>query len=327
MTLKSIAKEILKAEKIALFGHVTPDLDSLGSAFSLYEALSKQFKKVVNVFADGKYQRFEKIINISALNSTVFSKDDYDLIIVVDTSSTDMLGSYQKEILSHDNIILIDHHQGKQNSSLFTNKNYIDSDSSSASELIYLLLKELGAEITPEIASYLYAGITSDTNSFLNDNVKPSTLKIAGDLYEKGAEVAHINRSFFKTMTKSKWDLTKIAYSNAEIFDDFAILGIKKKELNKIKDDGEGVAIFANQLANIEGIKISCVFTEKNLRTFNCSFRCKYNYVVNSLAEKFGGGGHKLAAGCTICGSYKDVRNKIIKAITESIREQEVKNG
>lgn len=324
MTLKSIAKKILKAERIAVFGHVSPDLDCLGSAFSLHEGLTKQLNKAVDIFADGKVERYGELIDVDILNAKEFIYSAYDLIIAVDTSTSDRLGMFETGVLNHKNIIKIDHHPELTENDALMKQKYVESTSASASELIYLLLKELNVKITPQIATYLYAGITSDTNSFLNDNVTPRSMAIAGELFKCGADVLKVNRIVFKTISLSKWNLTKVAYEKAEIIGNFGIIGITLKELKKLGNDGEGVSMFANQLISIEGVDLACVYTEKNLRSFRCSFRSKFGTRVDLIAKKLGGGGHKQASGCEVKGSLKEVRAKIVKAIKEGLKEQGV---
>lgn len=321
MTIKSIANAIKKSKKMAILGHISPDLDCLGSAFSLKEVLTKNFNIEVSVFADGKIKDGEtEIFYPNELDTKDFVASDYDLIVMVDSPNATRVGKYADELLKHKNIIKLDHHY--DNLEPITKNFYVDEKSSSCCEIVYLVINELTDKIDKEVATYLYAGITGDTNSFLNSNTTPNSLLVAAKLYELGANVNKVNTLYFKTKSKNQWDLIRYIYNKVEYHGNFAFVGVKLKELKKYNVSGDGLARFANDLISIKGIDVSCVFVEKKLRTFNCSFRSKEGYSVRDIAQKFGGGGHICASACVLNGSYGEVKSKILKIIKNDILER-----
>lgn len=325
MKIKSIANAIKKGNKIAILGHISPDPDCLGSAFSLKEILVNQLGKNVFVFADGEIRGGDKqIFNNEELNQCEFISSDYDLLIVVDTPNLKRLGKFSKEVQKHKNIVKIDHHTNEEPE--FAHKIMIDVSSASTSELIYILLNEFTQKVSKKIATYLYAGISADTNSFLNDNVTPRCMSIASNLFDNGADVLLVNNSHFKSITRSQWDLTKLAYDKAEFYDKFAIIIISQKDIKKLQTSSDGTSAFANNILSVEGVMVSCVITEKNLKTFSCSFRSVYGITVNKIASALGGGGHKQASGAVITGSIKEVKSKVIAQIKKGLKEQGVIN-
>ena len=325
MTIKGIANAIKKSKKMAIIGHISPDLDCLGSAFSLKEVLSKNFNIKVSVFADGKIKENEKeIFYPNNLETKEFKAKDYDLIITVDTPNISRLGKYADEVKKHKNIIKIDHHY--DNLTPFTENFYVDEKSASCCEIVYLVIKELTKELDKNVATFLYAGITGDTNSFLNSNSTPNSMMLAGFLFEKGADVNNINQQYFKSKTKNQWELMKYIYQKVTFLDNFAYVGLKLKDLKRFNVSGDGLSSFANELICIKGIDVSCVFVEKNLKTYYCSFRSKEGYSVRDVAQKLGGGGHVCAAACLLNGSYGEVKNKIVKIAKEEILKGQ-KNG
>lgn len=320
MTFKSIANSIKKAEKIAIFGHISPDLDCFGSAFSLKQVLTTQLKKDVNVFVDGKIEdRYKKIFYPHDLDRFEFNHTDYDLIIVVDTPNKNRVGKYAEEIVKHKNVIRIDHHFDDKNE--LTKKYYLDKKSSSCSELIYEIIKLLVKKIDKLTATYLYAGLVGDTNSFKNNNVTTNSLKVAYEMSLLGADLHLINDIFFRSQNDSYWNVTKTIFDNAEFYGEFGISGMTLKQLKKVESDGEGNSRFATEIISLEKIKIGCIYTEQEPKKFYCSFRCISGFDVSKIAAKFGGGGHKCAAGCLIMGSYKEVKKKIIKEIKDYLNE------
>lgn len=318
MELKDIAKIVKKGKNIAICGHVAPDMDCFGSVFSLKVAL-ESLGKHADAFADGGMPEKDKRVFKRELSDELDSSK-YDLIIMVDTPSIQRLGKYGPSVINHKNIVLIDHH--KSNSCEVTKQEYVDSDSSSCAELCYMLIQLLGAEITPEIATYLYAGIAGDTNSFLNDNTKTNSFVAAAKLSELGADKVLVNEVIFKSNTRDDWKLDKKVYETAELFSNFGIVFIRYKDLKKIDGDVTGTSKYANKLVYLEGIQIGCSVTERNLNTFDCSFRSKKSVDVNVLARKLGGGGHVNASGCVLTGTYRQVREKLIATIKETLKEQ-----
>ena len=323
MKIKDIAKIVKKGERIAIVGHVSPDVDCFGSVFSLKESL-QSIGKFIKVFADGNLtEKIKRIFKNCELNDE-FKAEDYDLIIVVDTPNKQRLGKYGDEVLKHSNIVKLDHHREKDN--IFSEQEYVDVNSSSCSEICFLLINALKIKITQEIATYIYAGISADTNSFLNGNTNQNSLHIASEMTKFGGDLTLVNDVLYKSSTLKEWELDKKVFENAELFNNFGIVIIRYKDIENLGDEKNGTSKYANKIVNLENIKIGCVLTERNLNTFDCSFRSKNEVAVNKLAEKFGGGGHLNASGCVITGKYGDVRKKVIDAIKTSLKEQGFNN-
>lgn len=318
MELKNIAKIVKKGKNIAICGHVAPDMDCLGSVFSLKVAL-ESLGKHVDAFADKGMPEKDKRVFKRELSEEL-DCSNYDLIIMVDTPNEQRLGKYGSNVVKHNNIVLIDHHRG--NPCEITQQEFVDSSSSSCAEICCKLIELLGVEITPEIATYLYAGIAGDTNCFLNDNTTTNSFLEAAKLNELGANKVLVNEVIFKSNTLDDWELDKKVYETAELFDNFGIVFIRYKDLKKFKGDVTGTSRYANKLVYLESIQIGCSVTERNLNTFDCSFRSKKAVDVNVLARKLGGGGHINASGCVLTGKYKQVREKLITAIKETLKEQ-----
>lgn len=320
MDLKSIAKIVKNGKNIAIFGHISPDMDCFGSAFSL-QVILQRMGKLADVFIDGEIsEKDNKVFEGCKICSKDFLEEDYDLVVIVDTPNDKRLGKYGNVVQKHKNIVKIDHHHEKER--FFSEQEYVDVKSTSCSEICYLLIKELKQEISSDIATFVYAGISSDSNSFLNDNTTTRSLKIASELSEKGANISLVNEILFKSNTIEDWKLDKIVYDTTEIYKNFGFVIIRYKDLKKLGYNKAGTSRYATKIVNMEGIQIGCSVTERNLNTYDCSFRSKKAVDVNVLAKKFGGGGHINASGCVITGKYKDVREKIIKAIKETLSEQ-----
>lgn len=319
MKIKDIAKIVKKGETIAILGHISPDMDCFGSVFSLKLSL-ESLGKTVDAFTDGELNEKAKKIFSGETLSTEFDYRNYDLLIIVDTPNKQRLGRYGEEVIKHKNIIKLDHHKEIENS--FSKQEYVDSLSSSCSEICYLLIKELNIEMDQKIATYLYAGLSADTNSFVNTNVNINSFNMAKILCEAGANTLLVNEVMFKSKTLEEWMLDKKIYETTEIHKNYGISIIRYKDISKLKGDKEGMSRYANKIVSLDCMLIGCSMTERNKNTYDCSFRSKKEVAVNEVAKKFGGGGHLNAAGCVVTGSLKDAKRKVEKAIKETLKEQ-----
>jgi len=320
ITIKDIAEKLLKAKNIAIFGHISPDFDCFGSVFSLCEGLIK-LNKNAKIFIDGELKDSEKeLFNDKYFNSVQFKKEDYDLLIFLDTPNKYRAGKYGSMISGHKNILKLDHHEELKTD--LTKKFYIKPDAASCSMLVLELLTEMKCPISRKIATYIYAGLLGDTNSFVNDNVNAECFENAYKLVKKGADVVLCNKIYFKSKEMTDWKLKQIAYKKAEFFNEFAIVAISNKEIKKLRITGNNMSAFANELSYLKHINIGCTITEKNPNEFSVSFRSKRGYDVELIATELGGGGHKQASACVINGKMKDVKSKIIVTISDYLRKR-----
>ena len=319
MKIKDIAKIVKSGRRIAIFGHISPDMDCFGSVFSLKSALIS-LGKSVDAFADGELNEKAKKIFVGEELAVNFDRQSYDLVIVADTPNKQRLGKYGEEVSKHSNILKLDHHREVEN--FFSKYEYVDIQSSSCSEICYLLIKELGVEIDKKLASYLYAGLTADTNSFINTNVNHNSFKMAEILCEAGADIVNINEIIFKSNTLEDWMLDKKVYESAQLHKNYGIAIIRYKDIADLKGDKEGMSRYANKIVGLDCMLVGCSMSERNKNTYDCSFRSKKEVAVNEIAKKLGGGGHLNAAGCVVTGSLKDAKAKVERAIEEGLKEQ-----
>lgn len=318
MNLQEISNRILETKgKIAIFGHVHPDCDAMGSMTALAAGLSQKGKKC-DLFVDGNLSASQsEIYELQKVNDKDFMSKNYTLCVVLDMAEPYRLGKYEEEFKKVKNAVRVDHHQGIND---FIKDAYVDIKSSSTCEIMYDLLKMMGVEIHKQIATYLYSGIATDTNSFLNPNVRSNTYKVAEDLFKKGADVALVNKANFRSTSKSGLELTKILYKKLK----FAINGklayvvINQKDFKKSCASYMEAENFSQILDAINGVKIAVCATERERGMFKLSIRSNNgeNDYALRLAKSFNGGGHNQAAGASIrAKTDKQVEKVLIKNV------------
>ena len=311
-------KLIDNSKKILLTSHISPDGDAIGSTLGFYHMLTK-LCKIVTVMVPNRYPAFfkwmpgiEKVVIMEenkAESVKIFKESD--LIFCIDYNSLDRVNGMKPLIeTSKSKIIVIDHHL---NPNIKADVCISHPEISSSSELVFRFLCRWGyyPEITLEAAQCIYTGMMTDTGGFTYNSNDPEIYTIIKLLLEKGVDKDDIYRKVFNTYSENRLRLLGYCLNKMEILNDCntAIITLtldEQKQFNYAIGDTEG---FVNMPLQIENINKS-VFLREDKDKIKLSFRSQGDVPVNVLAEKFGGGGHKNAAGGE---SYTSLENTIVK--------------
>lgn len=307
--LKEIAKVIKKAKSIALFMHISPDYDALASSFALYYTM-KKMNKVVEIFSKDKLNSTQKkIFDETIINNKSCKRENFDLFICSDVSSLNRLGDYSNIFTTKDKTIIIDHHVCNEEIGYY---NYINNNRSSCSEIIFDLLKLLPPKLDLKIATLLYAGLSSDTASFINSNTNEFSLSTAYNLTKMGVNINQINQILYETRTLKEIDFKKYLWNNYKIKKDCAYCLMDYDTLKMLKGKKSDCISYSKSLISIENINYSFSIVEEKKGEYNLSMRSKIGFDVRKVAEKVGGGGHICAAGAKFQAKNINEASKII---------------
>ena len=315
--LKKIYDEIKKYNTIVIARHIGVDPDALGSQFALKEAININFpeKKVYAVGSkSSRYNYFPKLDKFENKNSNDV------LLIVVDTPDkkrVDISG-----IDSYKNVCKIDHHPIID---VMGNNEYVDINSSSASELVYRLLKSNKMSINYEVAKFLFYGIVSDTNRFLF-NTSIDTFNIIEELIEK----FDLNtEELYKNLYARPFNEVRLqGYISENLTlteNGFAYIIITNDVLLKYGVDASSAGNMVNSYNNIDEVIAWAMISEdvkNNQYKFNIRSR---GPVINEAAEKYNGGGHAMASGARV--KTMDEVNLLIKDIDDLCKAYLEKEG
>ena len=219
--------------------------------------------------------------------------------------------------------LAIDHHPSNEG---FGAENCVDATCAACGELIYDICRELG-EITPQIASPLYAAVSTDTGCFVYGNTTGRTHRVAADLIEAGADYREINKRHFRTKSAKRLKLESLLMQGVVLLQEgtLAIGTISLADMASIgarEEDAEDIAAFIGQ---IEGVSHSVTIRE--LKPGECKLSLWTNPTklnATRVCALLGGGGHAAAAGCTVFGSVDEARQAIIKAI-ETVQAEDAR--
>lgn len=310
MTIESFWNELKKYKDFALFCHVRPDGDSVGSAIALKLALEKK-GFFANVFCeDAVPEKFFFIKGASEIKNDI--DREYACYVAVDCSEIRRLGKFSNLFESGKcNTFNIDHHVSNTHYA----KNNAVFDRSANSENIYELILNIGVDIDCDIATALLTGISTDTGNFGHKNTNENTLEVAAKLVKIGADINDIYYRMFKKQSKARAKLFGTVMSKIRYFNDdkIGIVSIMKSDIADAGATADMTEGFIDFLLGVDTVEIAICLLEVKDRQYKVSFRSK-GADVNEVAGVFGGGGHILASGCMISGYYEDVIDRLVYA-------------
>ena len=307
---KIIAK-LNSAKSIAVFPHKNEDPDALGSCFALALALRSIGKEVV-IYVSGAV---EKRLDFMGHDYVAYDCDvqyEHDLCVCVDCGSLERIGERAELFNQIGNTVNVDHHYSN---TLFADENFVDGDASSAGQIIYELLIKMNIEITKEIAQQLYTAICSDTGCFKYSNVSPKTMMIAAELLKLDIDNAEIARLLFESEPLAAVQLKAEVAGRIESYYDgklrmVAMTSDLYKKYNISEVDAPNLVDIPRMIENTE---IAVCFKEQ-ADGIRINLRSNGDCDVSVLADKFGGGGHIKAAGCTVKNmSLKEIKERIVE--------------
>lgn len=306
MNLIEVAQFLQTHDNYDILTHAYPDGDTLGSGFALCMALHQLGKKarVITTNIPSKFVYLTENVEQQQFETQTVVSTDVAADSLLGTNMSDYVGRVD---------LCIDHH----GSNTFNAKQkYVDKNAAANCEIIYKLLVEMNVEITKPIADCLYTGISTDTGCFRYTNTTAETMRVAASLMDLGCNTAYINKVMFETKSKEKIQLEHAVYDTMKYCADGRCAIIcTTLEMLKVLDVGddemEGLASIPRQ---IEGVLIGITMREKEGGFFKVSVRTNENINASDFCAQFGGGGHPAAAGCTIEGDLKTVRNKLVEA-------------
>ncbi len=300
-----IAKIIRDYDSFEIITHEGPDEDAVGSSRALAHALNALGKAVRLVYPTPVPEplRFTQ----APKQTKGFSPQ---ISILLDVSVRKLLAGVNPK----GKIVVVDHHRTSEEMGIAS---WIDSSKSSASEMVYELIKALKIPITPAIASNIYMGLFGDTGGFIHSNTTPVVFKIAHDLTKAGADPNQIAYRLKKTRSLKYYQLLCITMDRlihaGKIYGSF--LNVRDFEALCAKpDDASGII---DEIASLAGSDLVILLREMNPDTVHASIRSKGTESALKTARAFGGGGHGKAAGFTVSGRAEELIDQVIEEGTK----------
>ncbi len=314
--------DIIKSSKnILIISHLNPDGDTLGSICAMSEVIRENFHKECELLCVSKVPKtYEFLPNVSKIKTLedVDVSREYDLVINVDVAAIDRIGEAKVLFDKAKFTVNLDHHKTNRG---YADLNIINPEASSTGELLAGIFKKIGWKVSYETAVCLYTAILTDTGSFRFDNTTSDSLKAAADMVKAGVKPAEIYKKVYESSSKNHVLFQAYCVSKAEFCENDKIVytTVYKKDIEKFNAPEDCTEGLTEKLRAIVTTEVAFVVRQINSSTSKVSMRSK-NVDVAEICGVFGGGGHRLAAGCMIKGTVEES----IKKILEELRKREI---
>ncbi|MBN1113849.1 MAG: bifunctional oligoribonuclease/PAP phosphatase NrnA [Oligoflexia bacterium] len=321
-----IAGNLLNAKTCLLCVHESPDGDAVGSMLALGGILSGMDKEVVMFSSDVIPMRLRILPqwrNITNDFSSISGRH-FDSMIMLDCGDRTRSGDEITAFTGYTTLVNIDHHASND---AFGDLNFVDLSSSCTGEEVYLVIRELAdrigmEQIPDDIATNLLAALYDDTGGMRYISTTSRTLRIAADLVDSGANCSYISEHLFFSVSRQKMELTSRVIptlsfeNNGKI--SYVVMRLKDLEATgAFSEDSEGLIDFPR---SIQGVEVAFIIKEiEENKKFKLSFRSRGRIDVNEFCSRYGGGGHKVAAGCTLHGDFEQVRDLVLTELRKML--------
>ncbi len=313
--VNAIADAIRARTRFVISSHSRPDGDSIGSQLAMAYALRALGKQVDVVNADrapGPLQQFPGVPDIR-IASTV--EGDYDAAIIMecgDLARTGVAG------LERYFVINIDHHPGNTN---YGQLQWFDPAAAACGEMVFDLVQALGAPLSLEVATHVYVAILTDTGSFHYSSISPRTFDICKAALLAGVDPVLVARNVYDSNNMGRLKLFGAVLSAMQIDPSgrIAIVYLDHEMARAAGGTYEDTEGLINLPLTVKEILAVVFFKQIEGDEYRVSMRSKGDIDIGVIAQQFGGGGHKNAAGCTVRGAIDSLQKMFIDKVEQEI--------
>jgi bifunctional oligoribonuclease and PAP phosphatase NrnA len=316
---EEINRALRQHQRFAILGHVRPDGDALGSQLALALSLRELGKDVRVWNEDGMLEKYSFVPGAKLLSKPPSAPEDVDVAVALDTAIQNRLGTTLTAIRSARIWVNIDHHPSNPG---YGDIVYVDPTAPATGQILFELIKNQNLPLTREIAENLYVAISTDTGSFQYPNTTARTFELAAELVRAGVDVGRVSQQLYENYPRRRSELLRELLATARFeaggrVASFSLSLNLAHQLEVLPEDNEGLI---DHLRAIRGVVVAVFFEELTENKVRVSMRSKSEHVdVRMICERFGGGGHVLAAGARVRGTLEEVKTKILEAICDVI--------
>ena len=314
--LSQVVELIEKKDRFAITSHVRPDGDGLGSSLGLFWLLKSLNKDVEVIMRDPAPHSYQQLPGAGTIRVAPRIGEHFDAVFIIECSDLDRPGL---EDLDQQFVVNIDHHSTTE---LFGSVNWIDSTAAACGEMVYNLCKATGVRVTKEIAECVYTALLTDTGSFHYSNTTERTFKIASELVRTGVRPAKTAEALFGSYQWPKIELLSKVLSTAKRDDTGHVAWMwqtlaMQEQTHAAEEDADG---FVNYPLAVGEVEATALFKETAPGVYRTSLRSKGDVNVAKIAEQFGGGGHRNAAGCTLKGTSSELEQRVVPLLQDAVK-------
>ena len=317
---EQIGQALREGGRFAVLSHVRPDGDALGSQLALGLSLKRLGKDVRIWNEEGMLEKYSFLPSANLLTKPPADPEDVDVAIALDTAIQNRLGTALPAVRSAKVWINIDHHPSNPG---YGDLVYINPKAPATGQILFELIRSEKLPIDAAIAENLYVAISTDTGSFQYPNTTARTFEMAAELVRAGVDVGRVSQLTYENYPRRRAELLRdllgtMRFEANNRVASFSLSLATAKKLGVLPEDNEGLI---DHLRAIHGVIVAVFFEELADGKVRVSMRSKSEKVnVCAICEKFGGGGHVLAAGARMPGTLAEVEKKILEEVRDVVR-------
>lgn len=294
--LTEVLQQIGRRNRFVLTSHARPDGDAIGSALACCQILLELGKDAEVVLHDPVPRIYQPLPFAARVIHADCVNGNYEAAIILECDS---IQRTRLEGLENRFLISIDHHSSARQ---FAHVNWIDPRAIATAEMVYRLAREAGVRISREIATCLYTALMTDTGSFMFQGTDEQTFALARELVLAGADPFQCARNIYFAHSTAKMRLLGAALTNLHREGSLAWIWVTREQMERTEAKEEDCEGLVNYALSIQDVEIAAFFREMPDGRYRVSLRSKGQLNVASIAERFGGGGHECASGCSMDG-------------------------
>lgn len=320
MTASAVPRDVLvpfrsQGGRALMLGHVHPDADALGTLLALGLALETRGWTVTYGGPHPAPAVLDFLPGVDRYRVLSRIEGAYDVAVLTDCPNPDRTeGLLEQARGAAGRVVNIDHHPDNRR---YGHVNWIVPAAAATGEMVYELLGALDLAVSPAVATNLFTAIHTDTGSFRYSNVTPTTFRIAAALVDAGADPAFVSSALYERRERNALSWLGLVLARVELSEDgrVAWVALPAGLVPETFVEGEDLV---NYPRSIDSVRVACLLREREGRV-KVSLRGKGDVDVNRIAARFGGGGHRNAAGCTVAGPLDGVIKDVLAAIAEAL--------
>ena len=315
--LKKIAKRLKRANHIAIFTHLNPDGDALGSSFAMKYTLEAIGKRVTIYLEKPMPEKFN-FLGTEYEIADETTETSADCALILDCGEFARLGNCQQTCKKVPCIVCVDHHKTGDD---FGDFYYNEPDIAATAQIVYKLATQIVKKLPKQAYEAIYTGMSTDTGHFKFSNVSSETFEIAAKVLASGIDHRKITTILYDTVKREKMIFLGAATERVKFYLNgrVAVLECYGDFLAQFGLTYDDVEELPNIPLNLEGVEVAIAVKDRDENSRRVSFRTKDVIDVSEIAAQFGGGGHKSAAACVISGDIEKNIEDIIGAIIKKL--------
>ena len=323
-----------KSCSVLITTHAKPDGDACGCMAAMREALIALGKKVklLALSPIPEWHGFLFTENVSVLGQDITldrltkgQLGEFDLIIIIDTNSFSQLPQFDRYLKETNKpVLVIDHHATGDG---IGDVELVDSSAAATGLIVLDFIKYAGCPLTEKIAQALFVAIAADTGWFQFANTDSTVYRNCAELIDAGAKPDRLYHNLYQNFSLARFKLMAAMLSTLELCLDgrFAAQHILRQDFENTGAAYADTENLINECHRVSTVKVSALFTELKDSRIRCSLRSTCPIDVSKIAQKFGGGGHKMAAGAYLSGPLENAKQLIFAEVTKEFKRLDAK--